>query len=348
MTDSPNAGELYLQRLADALEALGPAETSEVLSEVWSHIAEATADAGGDEDAVLARFGSPEVLAARILEERGVIQGGPALPQATSWRRIGAVILDAALWLVLAWLFAIPVVGIAMFGLRSYGGAVIAWVAIAAVVAVAAWWWVKKRRERGYTTIGMKAMGLRRIRVGEDTRLVLESDVPGLTSGRGGRVAAAIGAALAVLVLASLTYSIFAGGGSGPRLETRQAVEGGGVAASIVTNLYRDVADGALLDAAESFDPAAKQAATDLVARQAQGLVDSYAILDMVLLEYTLWKDAHVGEDQILVSVSVMEYPPASDAPQIYDYHVGLVVDSMDDWGWSGQWLIRSVEGPHQ
>lgn len=344
-----SASERYLQRLADALEALGPTETSEVLAEVWSHISEAVADAAGNEDDVLARFGSPEVLAARILEERGVIQGASAVPEAESWRRLAAVVFDAAMWLVLVWLFAIPLVVIAMHGLRSYSGSVIAWVATAAVVAVAAWWWVKKRRERGYTTVGMRAMGLRRIRVGESTRLVRERDVPGLGAGGGGRVAAMVGAVLALLVLASLTYSVLANQADQRNVEAGHAVQWSGDAVSVITSLYRDVATGAPLASVEgAFSPSTRQAADELLARHSQGLVTSYAMSNMMLLEYAPWEDSSVGENTILVSISVMEYPPDSDQPQVYDYRVGLVVQSSDRDGWSGQWLIQSVDGPHQ
>jgi uncharacterized membrane protein len=57
MTESLNASERYLQQLADGLEALGPAETSEVIAEIRSHLTEATVEANGDVAFALARFG---------------------------------------------------------------------------------------------------------------------------------------------------------------------------------------------------------------------------------------------------------------------------------------------------
>ncbi|MCL5736112.1 MAG: DUF1700 domain-containing protein [Actinobacteria bacterium] len=344
-----SASERYLRRLADALEALGPTETSEVLTEVWSHVTDAIADAGSSEEEVLARFGDPEALAARILEERGVGRGGSGAPRAEGWRRIGAVIVDAALWLALVWLFAIPLIGVSMYGLRSYGGAVIAWVVIAAVMGVAAWWWVKKRRERGFTTIGMKAMGLRRVRLGEENRLVRERDIPGLASREGGRIVAVIGAIIALFVLASLTYSVFANQAGQREVEAREAVMSSGQAGSVITSLYREVATGAPLASVEGpFALPVKQAAADLLTRHSQGSVGSYTIIDMNLLEYKPYDETPDGANQTLVSVSVLEYPPGSDVGQIYDYHVGLVVQSQGKGGWSGQWLIQSIDGPHQ
>lgn len=347
MSEPLSASDRYLQQLADALEPLGPTETSEVLSEVWSHITEAVADTDGDEAQVLARFGSPEAFAAGILEERGVIRGGSTVPEAEGWRRVAAVLMDVAVSLWLVWLFAVPLGDLAMHRLRSYSSVAIAWVAIAAVVGVLTWWWVKRRRQRGHTTIGMKAMGLRRIRVGEMTRLVRERDIPGLTSGRSGRAIAVIGVVLALLMLAFGTYSVFANQTAQHEAEAADAVHWSGAAVSFISGLYGDIATGAPLSTIEgAISPSVKQAKGELAARHSQGLVASYEISGISLLEYTPWDDANVGDNQILVSISVREYPSNSDKPQIFNYLVGQVVQSSDRDGWSGQWVIQSVEGP--
>ncbi len=89
-----------------------------------------------------------------------------------------------------------------------------------------------------------------------------------------------------------------------------------GTAISVITSLYREVATGAPAASFEGlFAPSMQQAMEDLVTRQSRGLVDSYAINDMNL---------H------------------------YDYHVGMVLQSLGNGGSSGQWLIQSVDEPRQ
>ena len=46
-----------------------------------------------------------------------------------------------------------------------------------------------------------------------------------------------------------------------------------------------------------------KRAADELAARHSQGLVASYAIFDMFLVEYTPRDEASVGDNQILVNI---------------------------------------------
>ena len=71
---TPGATELYMRRLADGLDALPAPDRAEVLAEIRSHIAEATAEAAGDQARALEAFGSPEEMATRILTERGVVK----------------------------------------------------------------------------------------------------------------------------------------------------------------------------------------------------------------------------------------------------------------------------------
>jgi len=91
MTEVPDASERYLRQLGEGLQALGPEESAEIVQEVRSHLAEATAEAGGDLDVALARFGSPDDLAKKILEERGILVENPAVPPAAGWRRAVAL-----------------------------------------------------------------------------------------------------------------------------------------------------------------------------------------------------------------------------------------------------------------
>ena len=224
MSEPLSASDRFLQQLADGLEVLGPTETSEVLAEVQSHLADAIAEAGGNESEALAQFGSPDLLAMRILEERGILRAGPAVPEARGSRRLAALVINVALWLLLLWLFSIPVVGMGVFSSVPLAGAVLGWTVLAALAAATLWWWVKKRRERGYVTPGMHVMGLRRIRVGQTTRMVRERDIPGLARRNGARVAAVLGVLLAVLILAAMSYSVFSHRAADRQAEVQTAV----------------------------------------------------------------------------------------------------------------------------
>ena len=346
MSEPLSASERFLQQLADGLEALGPTETSEVLAEVQSHLADAIAEAGGNESEALAHFGSPDLLAMRILEERGILRGGPAVPEARGSRRLAALVIDVALWLLLLWLFSIPVVGIAVFGSVPLAGVVLGWAVLAALVAATVWWWVKKRRERGYVTPGMHVMGLRRIRVGQTTRMVRERDIPGLARRNGARVAAVLGVLLAVLILASMSYSIFSSRAADRQAEVQTAVWDSATGVAIVSQLYRDVMTGAQAGDLEGlFAPAAIDEASSLVARRSQGLIDSYSINSVDLLVHTPqdeWDDDETYET--VVRVGVNEYARGSDEPEQFDYRVGLNMEPQGEGGWAGDWLIEAVE----
>ena len=346
MNEALSASERYLQQLADGLEALGPTETSEVLAEVQSHLTDAIAEAGGDESEALARFGSPELLATRILEERGILRGGPSVPEARGSRRLAALLIDVALWVLLLWFCAIPALGMAMAPSMPLVVAVLAWIALVAAVALSVWWWAKRRRERGHVTIGMNVMGLRRIRVGQTTRLVLKRDIPGLARGNAGRVVATLVVLLAVLILASISYSVFSSYGSSRQVEIQNAVRDSSTGVVIVSELYRLVATGAQQGDIEGFfAPAAMDDASALVARRSEGRIDSYAINSVELLSYTPqaeWDGNAAYETLVLVGVS--EYAQGSDTPEQFQYRVGLIGESQGKGAWAGQWFILSVE----
>src|SRR5665647_92992 len=81
MNDKPSQIDRYLKALERGLDALGPDETRDVIAEFRGLLADALVDAGGDESAALARLGSPDALAARILEERGIPTAGSRVPE---------------------------------------------------------------------------------------------------------------------------------------------------------------------------------------------------------------------------------------------------------------------------
>jgi hypothetical protein len=368
MTESLNASERYLLRLANGLEALGPAETSEVLAEIGSHLAEATMEANGDESVALAHFGSPEVLATRILEERGVLIAGPALPLAPAWRRWAAHAVDVAIWTAV-FLFAAAVpVTIYFWGpaARTSLGSlnplwlVLLWFLVAAVAAAAAWWAIRQRRQWGHTTTGMRALGLRRIQVGQTTRIVKRLDVPGLIQERRPRVLAIGATLLAAAVLGFFLYSLFTAVALTNRvngeMEVRSAVSNVEAAVGIVTQVYQAVSAGTPEKDLElfGFAPSAKSAAADLVERRAAGKIDQYFVSLAPGTDYTaLTADTasfHIdsGDDRTIAIVTVpviaTEYGRTPGDYADYEYLVTWVNESHDDGSLEGYWLIQSVQ----
>jgi len=90
--------EAFLGQVGEALEALGPDESREVVAELRALLHEATTEAGGDASAALAGYGDPRTLAARILEERGVHAGPTRIASAPVGTRLAALAVDVVLW----------------------------------------------------------------------------------------------------------------------------------------------------------------------------------------------------------------------------------------------------------
>ncbi len=345
-------GESFLLRLAEGLEALGPAETKEVLAEIRSLLAETTAETGGDEIVALARFGDPHVLATRILEERGVLVGGSTVPEAPAWKRTAALAIDIAFGL--AGLFLL--VYLAMYFPRYSGELVFRPTAARyalAGVAAAVWvaWWFWQRRRSGHLTTGVSIMGLRRIRVGPANRMVRARDIPGVARGVLGRIISTIAAVLVLVVLACFAHSFFLqreGFGMRDHMVQEEAVaQYTSDAAVLVSHIYQMVLVGEQPASIQGlFAPAAGDAARALLARHAQGKMDSYEI-DSV--SPSAWPSSPVWKTntpcRVVMLVSALEYARGSNAPVRCRYQVVYSTGSEGEAAeWDGCWHIESLD----
>jgi uncharacterized membrane protein len=333
MTEAQSATERFLQQLAAGLEALGPDETNEVLAEIGSHLAEATAEAGGDETTALARFGGPDTLATRILEERGVLAGGSALPQAPLWMQIVAFATDAALWLSACAVVLLigDLVDQHIFSFVGPLGSVrffSVWTPFVVAVAVAIWWWTQKHRRWSHATTGMRIMGLRRIHVSQETRIVRRCDVPGLGRGRGARVVpvARTVAVLVFLALFSFWFGSLMWGQRDSNLEYRvtSALSNSSDAVLTVSQVYGAVLAGsASEDLGFLFAPEADYMLSGLVERHAQGELASYDIFSVWLdSDYDSLGFPREPKTEVAMVVAVEEFAEGSPMPTIHQYRV--------------------------
>jgi uncharacterized membrane protein len=353
MSEQLSETDRYLRRLADGLDALGPTETQEVLLEVRSHLRDAIAEAGGDEAAALVGFDTPDALAAHILEERGLLGDASGMPEASGARRLAVLAIDIAIWLVLLWFIIFPFVAIGVGGPPSLTTRLLVWSFLAAVIAGTVWWWVKKRRDRGHVTIGMRVVGLRRIRIGESTRLVRVRDLPGAGHGAVQRILAVAAAALVLFFIGALTAEVFSDDDSAPDAETIAAVEEAGYTTAFVSRLYREVLSGARTgDIKGMFAPGAQDAARDLIARRSAGRIDTYSIQGLQLLSSAppeeTWEEDKTYETVMLVRVG--EYRRGADSGPLFTYRVVMTLRpaggsaAAGAFAWEGGWVIESVK----
>ncbi len=321
VTNSPTTTEQYVLTLRDALEALGPEETEEVVAEIRGLLADAVADAGGDEDAAVVGFGSPEVLAARILEERGVIAGQTRVPDAPTSAQVVAALIDLVIALV-GGVFILTLVGL-LAAVIEYSGAPDSLVlgTIAAGMlgywAAVVWWWARRRTRSGYASTGMQTAGLRRIRVGETTRTVRVRDINGFAGRR--RAKPKVKTAVAVLLAALLLFgAVFLN-----ELRWQSRVDEALIAASssqqLVTAVYQQVIQGTETEQLQTyFTESARADMAALRERAASGELDSYEIQglhlpDSPFVRAMRWD--HSVSDTVLIEVT--EYGRVGD-PAFY------------------------------
>jgi hypothetical protein len=172
--------ERFLSELAEDLELLGPIEAKEVLAEVRSHLLDALIETGGDELAVLARFGPAGDLSERILEERGLLTAKPRVPDVSVWRRLVGVFTDLVMWYFAASLLSVPFV--VAFNWKNPvhpAWLVLASVYLAAEIAGTGWWLLGPWFRCSSVTTGMRVVGVQPVGVSEQTRLVRVADIPG-------------------------------------------------------------------------------------------------------------------------------------------------------------------------
>jgi hypothetical protein len=273
--------ERYLQRVADGLDVVGPAETEEILTELRSHIVEAIVEADGDETKALAAFDGPTLLATRILQERGVLPEGPSFPEAPALIRVGAVVVDAARWLVILWLLLAAALAIGVSAGPSGPVKAIAWTYTAVILVATTWWWVHTRRQRGKVTAGMKVFGLRRVQLGDSVRLVRNRDVPGERRSRLEFAGSTVWGVFLVLMVAVFGLGIVRQTRNSIKLDRQQAVDEAVSDARDVMALMTSVYDAAIQGNTPQngpFSVAAAGAERELLQRYASGAVDHYSI----------------------------------------------------------------------
>jgi uncharacterized membrane protein len=355
MSDPASSVPQYLTRLAEALDVLGPQETAEIVAEIEGHLSDAIAERNGRAEAVLADFGTPEALATRILEERGILAGSPSVAQAPKASRLLAVLLDIAVWLLGVYALVLPLsllAALASFGSLPHGVtmALLA-TALLAVLGWSAWWWAKMRGRAGHSTVGMRLVGLRRVRIGESVLTVRLAEIPGAYPP--GRLLPALMVGFAILVVAPALSSGYTGYQAEQRHRQLRAVSEASSAASIVGALYREVENGASLDdATGNCAPSARSGVSELIKRRAQGRLGGYEISRLELVEYnpdSRWFPPKAGEvvSELVVRAHVWEYPKGSDDPQAYTVQVRerMVSEGESNGGSSasGSALIESI-----
>jgi uncharacterized membrane protein len=351
MTGTSDRIETYLEQLSQGIEALGPNESAEVTAEVRAHLAEAVADAGGDEEAVLTVFGSADALAARILEERGVFAGAGALPQAPAGRQRLALTVDILLWL--AGVIAVYMLAI-YIGLESLNIfeptpvvfrilTLTAWALALATAAVLGRWTLKVRRTPGAPSAGMRLLGLRRIRFGQDTRVVRLRQVPGLK--RPSLLVPTIAVVAGLVVVFWFGWMWARGSEVTAEMPIVTAVQDSAGAVRTLTGLYQRVVRG--MDAAatkDTFVPAARAAVAELTARQKAGNVAAYSIDDFGFTNATPRAGLPAPGKTVEAVVTVYEYGAISETIHTaWDYRMryGEVTDADGSSGWG--WRIIAV-----
>lgn len=346
MRATPDLLQQYLVGLADGLEVLGPDESAEVLREVRSHIAQAIADAGGDEATALAGFGPPEEFAARILEERGIRSGdrGPAAP---TWMQVAAHLIDVAVWLAVTFLLS-PIAslfaGLVLRPLnetRASAAHTPVTLVVLAFLAVGVGWlfWIRKRNRKDFQTTGMTVMGLRRVQVGRERRTVRRRDIPGLPKYRVSRAGAVYTALVVLVFLGAGIYTVASSRSQDQATNTQQAVQDATLysttAASQLSDVYRMVMLGdSTKDIVARYHFADEKILTDLQSREATGSLASYqmGVVEFPQPDQVLGLDSPPAEADMVVQV--YEYPSGE-----YDYHVRFKPYPVG-------YIFESYEGP--
>ena len=338
----------YMRELADGLDALSPADRTDVLAEIRSHIADAAAEAGGDEAKALAGFDSPDLLATRILQERGLVAENRGLQDAPGWMRLTAVAVDAARWLVLLWfLLVVP------FGVTMYAGAVVmalAWAYVAAIAAVTVWWWGWKRRRRGYVTAGMDLMGLRRVRVSGVSRLVQATDLGERPRRKAQLIWSICGAMVLLVFVASLGWGLFhtalQNSGLSDQQQTQEVARDVLEVERVVATVYAATLTNQSAD--DWFASQATGVEAQLVARHAAGGFDDYFVAQVQLPDYRPMPSlSDDPADYTLVALVDVTESSNGMASATYQYRVVRYVTdlqmSSNSGSYSWRWQIEGV-----
>ena len=327
---------LYLLELAEGLAVLGPAETEEIMHEVRTHIAEAVAEAGGNERAALAAFDSPEEFAYRILEERGVISGAVA-PAAPTWMRVAAHVIDVAVWVFVSLLFypvAALLAGLILWPFHPSDDSsirlIVTVVILVCLALVIGWfYWIHSRNDYGFQTTGMDVMGLRRVPVGKARRTVRRRDIPGLPKQRLGRAGAIALAVIMVGLLGAFFINGVVSSAQNKEIESdarvSNAINYSSQASAEVSHVYQMVTAGNPVNEIEEFYTFVDQRIlTDLESRKASGKLGSYQLLGVDLPDPNQLDGMRFSTGHLDAVGEVAEHAPGSDEVYAYVYHLKL------------------------
>jgi len=294
--------ERYLEDLAEGVGALGPLESAEVVREIRGHIEEAAAESGDAADA-LSSFGPAPVLAARILEERGVLEGPNALTAAPTWMRAAALLVDATVCVFVLLLLTLVATRPGADRAETWV-MVLVWTAIAVTLGLLAWWWATYRRRPLVGSTGLDLLGLRRVRAGSKSMLVRAVDIPDLR--RPGWLRPAISLLVAVLFVSAAAASLQNVASERAVLAFESATTHSSLAIALVSDLYSQVLNGDLVLSSDDDDSFITSQVTPyvtgLVAEHAAGRLIAYTITDVRIPGYT----GTEGEP-IDITVSVLE-----------------------------------------
>jgi hypothetical protein len=254
-----------------------------------------------------------------------------------------ALAADIAIWSVVAilvYMFLVAPAALFMFvGSPSLPVVVPAWTAALLAIAASVWWWAKTRHKPGYTTTGMHLLGLRRIRVGQTSRVVRERDVPGST--RRKKLLPLLGAATAVMVLTLFVYSVFSSIADNNRSQAQSGIQSAvgdsSTGVSMVSDAYRQVLAG-------SYSPTAHDAMAGLVQRRASGKIETYSIESAEIPDASTYGAGYPQPSRaIVVFVTMDEYAKGSDTPSAYRYRVSCQIKPEGNGISGGSWAIDSA-----
>jgi uncharacterized membrane protein len=348
------ATQQYLRRLADGLDALSSSDRAEVVAEISGHIADATAEAGGDESQALAAFGNPEDLAARILAERGIIAESRGLQAAPAWMRWGALIFDAGQWLLLLVLgLAVPLALVAVVAYSSRVIAVPAWLFVAVILGVTVWWWGWKRRRRGFTSSGMSIIGIRRVRVTGTTKLVRATDLGEPSRTKGELAGSIVWAAIVLVLLGFLLYGWAAGWAQNSTYARQQTVQSAVQdtleAERVIDSMYKAAMKG------ESvytwFGPQTAAVGTELLARYNAASFDDFNVDNVQFPDYRSMPDGKDLAGYTLTAVIDVTEISDGSSSAAYEYTIVKRVTDVQysrrgansTLNYSAEWRVESV-----
>lgn len=353
MSKASNGIDAYVDELATYLGALGSAEAQDVTTEMRDHLEQAVAEADGDFERVLGEFGSPQALAERILEERGLLSAPAKLSPAPSWRVALAFAVDVLMTLVAALFICVPVLAIAVpFGQSWTGYYLRLAIAVAIIVAGLAWgirWWVRRQRNPEHSSTGMDLLGIRRLRAGSRLMLVMVTDIPGAVPPRRGWAIARV--ALASVIFLPMVATLL-NPASQPDWVAQNAVSNTSVAASTATGLYADVLNGATAgDLRQNYGGDIADQIERLVKLREVGQLTSYMVQQVELPSDQI-EPKNPSEMDVTAFVTIAEWHKGSDVPVSIRYRVqSITVDesTTSGPGWSttsgaSEWRITGAE----